>query len=159
MRLRVLLIGVAICTLPALAFAQQQPAPQLTPAIQKQIQQQMQHFESMTPDEMASYAATMQKNSLVIQNCYEQAGGEAKMKELEAKGQAMNAELKAMCDAGERDEAQAYAIAQSKAFAADPAIEQLKTCTGELAKDVPELAVMQNPETYAQNHHVCDQHQ
>lgn len=79
---------------------------------------------------------------------------------LAEEGKAVEQELKQLCSAGERDEAQAKAMEYGKKFMNSPEMNQLRQC-GEMARQmlstIPDYSVYTDPESEEfENRHVCD---
>jgi hypothetical protein len=73
---------------------------------------------------------------------------------LRRKGEAIAAELKAMCAAGQREAAQARAIEYGREMAAAPIMKSLAAC-GDMAKSLVQLPFVAE-ETGGQTPQVCD---
>ncbi len=78
----------------------------------------------------------------------------ASMAELRGKGEMAAAEVRVMCDAGQRDQAQAYAIDSARALADTPAAAKLQQCTGALSTLLDALPLLSA--TAVQGANVCD---
>ena len=101
----------------------------------------------------------MMQNAQKMQECFGNID-ESAYKELEAKGRQMESEIKALCDAGKRDEAMTTAMKYGMEMQNDPQIQQMRKC-GEMMKDM--MAGM--PQPYIPNmptddeeemDHICD---
>ncbi len=80
---------------------------------------------------------------------------QAALADLRTQGEQLRAELKSLCAAGKRDEAQHRALAQARVMANSPAVKALAAC-GEMAKGMLEslpLAATKGDEARLQ---VCD---
>jgi len=89
-----------------------------------------------------------------MQSCMEKVDQE-KLKSLEQRQNQFDAEVKSLCDSGERDEAQKKAILYAQEMMKNPAIQAMKKC-GEIAKGMmPEMSFMNQDEKIS-NQHVCD---
>lgn len=74
---------------------------------------------------------------------------------LEQEGQKMRANIKSLCSAGKRNEAQQQAISYSKEMMSKPEIKKIKKCSDMLRGMMPELPFGNFEEKY-KNQHVCD---
>jgi hypothetical protein len=121
--------------LPAFAVAQGNGAPQMS---QEQMQQMMQQMQGM-------------------QTCMQNID-QAALQALQQKGEQLNAEIKALCAAGQRDAAMAKAMAFGKETASDPVMKQMAQC-GEGMKDMmPKLpGVTHTPDKNGKPRHICDE--
>lgn len=79
---------------------------------------------------------------------------EKSMEELRAKGETAAAEVRQMCDSGQREQAQAYAIDSARALADIPAAQKLQQCTGALSTLLDALPLL--GATAVQGANVCD---
>lgn len=79
---------------------------------------------------------------------------EGEMQAFEARAQQMNKEIKALCAAGKRDEAQAKAMAYGKELSQSKAMQQMKQCGDMARKMMPPAATAVTGA--AGSHHVCD---
>lgn len=83
---------------------------------------------------------------------------QAQFEEIGKKAEAVQVELKQMCTAGQRDEAQARAIAFGMEFAESDVLDQLSLC-GEIAKAmIPQVIAyaQANENSPEGSTHVCD---
>ncbi|MGD9603701.1 MAG: hypothetical protein AB7O21_18895 [Gammaproteobacteria bacterium] len=104
--------------------------------------------QPMPPD-----MAQVMQHAQALQACLAKVDQGA-LDELRGRGQALGAEVKALCAAGKRDEAQAHAITAGRAIAESPAMRALGDC-GEMARGmVQHPAVTEAVEGRAS--HVCD---
>lgn len=92
----------------------------------------------------------MLEQAQTLQTCVANADQSA-LAELRTKSEAFAVEMKATCEAGKRDEAQARTIEFAREMAASPAISALSTC-GEMAKSM--LMPFVQPSGHVL--HVCD---
>ena len=98
----------------------------------------------------------LMKNAQKMQECFAQMDQSA-MQSLNAKGKKMRGEVKALCAAGKRDEAQNTAIKYGKEIANSREMEEMKKC-GDMAKQMMQQMPM-NPGTdgdFSGIGHVCD---
>lgn len=96
----------------------------------------------------------MMKHAEEMQQCLGQVDQGA-MKQLEAKSRKMQAEVKALCDAGKRDQAQSAAVQYGKDIANSGAMRELMKC-GEMAKQMMGQMSIMSPEQLENTGHVCD---
>lgn len=129
-------LSLSLLLLPAIAAAAQgYGAPQMS---QEQMQQMMQQMQGM-------------------QNCMQNID-QAALEALQQKGEQLNAEIKALCAAGQRDAAMAKAMAFGKETASNPVIKQMAQC-GEGMKDMmPKLPGVARPgDKEGKPRHICDE--
>jgi hypothetical protein len=106
-----------------------------------------QNFPGMTEADMQK----IQK----MQSCIEKINQE-ELKSIERRQNQFDAEVKALCANGKRDEAQKKAILYEKEMMKNPVIKALSKC-GEMAKGMmPEMPFMNQAKKGA-NEHICDQ--
>lgn len=103
----------------------------------------------MTEEQMQQMMEQAQK----MQECMAKID-ESGMEALGAKAEAMEREVKALCDAGKRDQAQKQAIKYGKEISAAPEMKQLQKC-GEMAKGMMQHSPMMSMEEL-ESRHVCD---
>ena len=75
---------------------------------------------------------------------------------IEKEGKAMEAEIKTLCDAGKRDEAQDTAIAYSRELMKQPAMQKVRQCSEHLRGMLPSMP-FDNFEEEFENKHICDE--
>ncbi len=75
---------------------------------------------------------------------------------LEKEGNKMEAEIKALCDSGKRDQAQDQAIAYSKEMMAMPAMQKMRECSELMRGMLPEMP-FDNFEEEFKNKNICDE--
>jgi len=92
-----------------------------------------------------------------MQECMAQID-QSELAALEQQGEEMDAEIKALCAQGKRDEAQEQAIAYSRKMMKNPALQQMKKC-GEITKGlVPEGSGPSVKQEFDPSRgHVCDE--
>ena len=126
--------GILMVVFPAVVFAQ--------------------NFQNMTEQDMQRMMELAQK----MQACMEQVD-QAQLGQLEQRSKEFEAELKAVCDAGKRDEAQKKAMAYGKEMMDNPALGQMRKCgemgQGMMAKMMPHMDFVEEDYDYS-NRHVCD---
>ena len=104
------------------------------------------------PDQAA--IQRMMEQAQALQACFAKADQQA-LAELRTKGEAMAAEMKAMCAAGERDAAQAQALTYAREMAASPVVKSLADC-GDLVKSMLILPLASAAAEGQKLPHVCD---
>ena len=116
------------------------------------LAQNYQNYEGMNEQDMQKMMQQMQK----MQTCMEDVDQE-KLNQLEQRSQQIDAELKALCAEGKRDEAQAKAISFGKEFENDPTLQTMRKCSAMMEGMVPEMPYMETVEDkdYSGDH-VCD---
>lgn len=97
----------------------------------------------------------MMQQAQAMQACMEQVDQTA-LQKFQVRAREVNEEIKSLCAAGKRDEAQKVAMDFAMEAEKDKAVQEMKKC-GELAKD---MMPQQMPETYEDldysRQHVCD---
>ena len=78
---------------------------------------------------------------------------QSRLEAISARAEAMNREIKALCDAGKRDVAQNKAIEYGKEISSAPVMQEMQKC-GEMAKGMMQQMPL-TQEDYA-DRHVCD---
>jgi len=75
---------------------------------------------------------------------------------LEQEGNKMEAEIKALCNSGKRDQAQDQAIAFSKEMMALPAMQEMRECSEMMRGMIPEMP-FDNFEEEFKGKNICDE--
>ena len=98
----------------------------------------------------------MMEMAMKMQACMEKVD-QAELEALGQRAEKFEAEVKKLCDAGKRKEAQKKAIAFSKEFEKNPALVQMQKC-GEMAQGMmPETEMdFMDGKLEDENAHVCD---
>jgi len=107
----------------------------------------------MTEEQMQQLMQNVEK----MQECFAKMD-QAAMQSLTAKGEKMQAEVKALCATGKRDEAQSKAIEYGKEIANSKEMQEMKKCS-EMAGDMMQQMPMA-PGTdgdFSEMGHVCDE--
>lgn len=111
--------------------------------------------EAMSEEKMQQMMQGMAQMASCFQNI-----DQGKLKVLTDESQTVQAELKQLCAAGERDQAQQKAIAFGQKFIESEEFQQLKQC-GEAAQgmmpNMPDYASYQDGEDGVESRHVCDE--
>lgn len=108
----------------------------------------------MSPESMQN----MMQKAQQVQACVAKID-QGKLKELQAKSERMSQEVKNLCLAGKRDEAQKTAIGFGKEVASDTTMQQMREC-GEIAKDALPMfgdSIKTYDEKEYADKHVCDE--
>lgn len=124
---------VLLMPMPVITFAENYPAMD-----KQQMQAMMQQAEKM-------------------QACMKNID-QSELHSFEQRGRQMAAEVKVMCNAGQRSAAQSKVIAFSQEIAASPALQKMKKC-GEMMKGMMPSIQKMIPSYDSKNsskHHVCD---
>lgn len=99
----------------------------------------------------------MMQQGLKMQECFGQIDASA-MERLSERGQSVDAEITALCRAGNRDQAQSKAMAFAREMVSDPAIHAMKKCGEGMVDMLPKIVT--ESEDYddleTSNRHVCD---
>lgn len=81
---------------------------------------------------------------------------QSRIEALSARAEAMNKEVKALCAADKRDQAQDIAIQYGKEISASPEMQEMKRC-GEMAKGmIQQMPMMDDMDKDYADRHVCD---
>lgn len=131
------ILSYAVCLLPAVAFGQNYGQP-VNAAQMQQLMQQAQRLQTCM--------ANVDQEAL---NAVQQRSAE------------MDAELKSLCAAGQRDAAMSRAVEYAKEMADNPALKAMAACGQSMQTMLPNLpaaAIPQQPEDSPQTRprHVCD---
>lgn len=121
-----------------------------------------QNYQGMNAGDMQKMMQQMQKMTSCIQNIDQQ-----QIKTLEQSSRLLQAEVKTLCDSGNREEAQAKAISFGKKIVKHPTMLAMRKC-GEMMKEVmkgkmkemmkamvPESALLKEQKDFSK-FHVCD---
>jgi len=110
----------------------------------------------------ADMQAEMQQMMAAMQAMQQCMAGldENSLQRLEARGDRMDGEIRALCAAGKRDEAQRKAVAFSAEFMSDPAARTMQACAERLAEQmesqmIPSMRFMDLDDE--SDTHVCDE--
>ena len=79
----------------------------------------------------------------------------AVMKKLETRGQQMQAEVRALCESGKRDQAQSTAMRYGREFSGSKEMQAVMKC-GAMAEQMVGQMSMMTPEQIDKRGHVCD---
>lgn len=105
----------------------------------------------MTEEQMQQ----MMENAQKMQECMASIDQSA-MNRLQEKGRKMQAEIKALCAAGKRKEAEKAAIAHGKEVSASKEMKEMQKC-GEMAKGMTQQMPMVQEQLRAEKgRHICD---
>ncbi len=102
------------------------------------------------PEGMQDLMQQAQKAQACMENI-----DESQFDTLEQEGKNMQAEIKSLCGAGKRDEAQKQAISYSKKMMARPEMQKIQECSEMLRGMIPDMPFDNFEEKY-KNQHVCD---
>jgi opacity protein-like surface antigen len=122
---RLLITATLLAALAAPAQAQQNISPEML--------KMMQDMHSMSPAEQKAAMTKLYTQTRKADECFKKIDP-ALLHALEAEGDAMQAEIKKLCAANRRDDAQRYALKEGERLAAQPVMQDLKTCSEEMAK-------------------------
>ena len=81
---------------------------------------------------------------------------QAALEQFGKEGEQMNAEVKALCTEGKRDEAQAKAMEYGKKVADDPTMKAMAECGRQMQNAMPQMQSSAPTPEELQNRHVCD---
>jgi hypothetical protein len=83
---------------------------------------------------------------------------QSKLQQLEPQARQFEAEIKALCSSGKRDEAQDEAISFAREMRDDPDIQKIRECSEHMSGMLPQMPFMdQADNTDSSSSHVCDQ--
>jgi hypothetical protein len=102
------------------------------------------------PEGMQDLMQQAQKAQACMENI-----DESQFDTLEQEGKNMQSEIKSLCSAGKRDEAQKQAISYSKEMMARPEMQQIQKCSEMLRGMIPDMPFDNFEEKY-KNQHICD---
>jgi hypothetical protein len=109
-----------------------------------------QNVQGMSGQDMQSMMQKMQEMQSCIANI-----DQAELKALEQRSEKMEAEVKDLCSAGKRDEAQQKAMDFGREVSDSPAVQTMKKCTAGLEGMMPDIGVGDILEEL-KDKHVCD---
>ena len=132
--------AVVACAAP---LAAQQPTPQQLQDILRQVQQNPEHLQRLM------------QQAQDMQACLSQLDPQT-MDKLRVRGEAMIADIRALCTAGQRDEATARAMQYTQEMAASPALQSIRQC-GTLAQQMLTDLPFSTGSDPTDPGHVCDQ--
>lgn len=114
-----------------------------------------QNYQGMNEADMQKMMQVMQEMQTCMDNI-----DQAELDALQEKTTKFDAEIKALCDQGKRDEAEEKAIAYGKEMTKNPTVQQMQKC-GEKAKGkLPsgQMGSMEDMYDYSDKEgHICDQ--
>jgi len=96
----------------------------------------------------------MMQQAEAMQQCFADIDPAA-MKKLEARGKQMQAEVRALCESGKRDQAQSTAMQYGREFADSKEMQAVMKC-GAMAEQMVGQMSMMTPEQIEKRGHVCD---
>ena len=131
--------------------------------IPPEMMQQMQKLQNMSAEEQQQYMQDMMQKAMQgaqqMQNCFNEAGGEAAFKKLQTKAEAAEAQVKQLCAAGKRRDAERFAMKFGKEMQNDPTISKLQECSKEMTakwEKSPFIAHSLQSEKKSVSKHICD---
>jgi uncharacterized protein YbaA (DUF1428 family) len=110
-----------------------------------------QNFHGMDEAEIENLFQDMEKQ---FESCMENVD-EGKMNEFEQRSQAFENEVKALCAAGKRDEAEKKAVSFGKEIASDPTMQQIQKCNKMMDSVLSKLDYNMK-DVAIEDRHVCD---
>ena len=126
---------------PVVVFAQHNP--EMPPNMQKDMRQMQRNMQQMDMGKMQEAMACMQN--------IDQSG----LKDLEREGKKMQLEIRSLCKSGNRDEAEAKAMAFGKDMMNRTEIKKMRECSKLAAGMLPKMPFEDFEKKY-KNRHVCD---
>lgn len=120
------------------------------------LQAHMEKLQSMPPKEREALLQNMQRSAEAMHQCVEKAGGQGSLEELQALSHAHRQQVAALCTAGKREQAQAYAQDASQELLKDPRVGKLRQCSRIALQNMPQLNQVVETGGIDPNKHVCD---
>jgi hypothetical protein len=115
---------------------------------------QAQNYQNMSEQDMQEMMQQAQKMQECMMNIDQE-----KLRGIEQRSKQFDAELKALCAEGKRDEAQAKAISYGMEMAKDPTLLEMRKC-GEMYQgmvpNMPYMGQYQEEDEERSSHQVCD---
>lgn len=130
------LLPILLMMAPALAAANNADDRSGQPALNPKMQQMLEKIQAM-------------------QDCMKNVDKSA-LKALEQQAKQFSAEVKQLCAAGQRDEAQRRAIGFGRDIAGNKAMQLTKKCSEGLSGLAPDLAVAESYAEPGKTRHICD---
>jgi len=109
-----------------------------------------QNYQGMSEQDMQRMQQQMQQAGACMQNI-----DEARLKKLEQEARGMEKEVKALCNKGQRDQAQSKAMSFAKQMQSDSTMEAMQKCA-EIMKGLAPPMPFDDIQKEASNRHVCD---
>lgn len=99
----------------------------------------------------------MMQQGLKMQQCFSQIDPSA-MERLSERGQAIEAEITALCQAGHRDQAEGKAISFAREMANDSAVQTMKKCGEGMIEMLPKIVAERDDseQRAPRDRHICD---
>lgn len=122
-------------------------------AAKAQSNEMMKQLQNMTPEQQQQMMQQMQQQGANMMQCYQKID-QAEMNKLKTEAEALQAEIKALCAAGKRSEAEATAMRKGMDLQNRDVIKQLQSC----GQPMQEMAKMWTPPVSGdgQRKHLCD---
>ena len=99
----------------------------------------------------------MQQMAMEMQTCMQNLDMEA-LKKLQHRGEAMETEIRSMCDNGQRDAAMNKAMAYAKEISNNPELRKLGKCSESVRTMMPTTQIAERySEDKIKNRHICDE--
>jgi hypothetical protein len=97
----------------------------------------------------------MMQQGQAVQACMAEID-QSELERVQAEGEAMLNEIRSMCSAGKRGEAQSQAIVYGKEMVDEPVVKELQACVGLAGMSIPAATWSQLEDTDKAPAHVCD---
>ena len=120
------------------------------------LQAHMEKLQSMPPQEREALLQSIQQNAEAMHHCIESAGGQNALDELQELSHAHQQQVAALCSAGKREQAQAYAQDASQELLKDARVGKLRQCSRVALQNMPLLSQVVETGGIDPNKHVCD---
>lgn len=134
----------------AITLHAQQPDQVEIDRLMEQARQLQQNMNSGTGANLQQ----LQQHALEMQACLDSID-QSELERLRADSAAVEADIRGLCSAGQRDAAQARAVEFGQRVAATPEMSELAGCTTMLGEMLPPITAMAVAEA-ADREHVCD---
>ena len=110
-----------------------------------------QDFQNMSPEEREAMMAKVQETQACLQ-----AIDQSDLDALQSRIESMAGEVKGLCKAGKRSEAQSTAIEYGKDMIADPTLNAMRECVAKMGQTIPQAAWAELEDSEDAPHQVCD---
>lgn len=111
---------------------------------------------TLAQNEMPPAMMQMLEQAEKARSCMAQVDQQA-LEQIGQEGEAMEAEVKALCDSGKRKQAQNKALAFSKDLMSRSEVKQMRECSEMMRGMMPDAMPFDNMEEDLKNRHVCDE--
>lgn len=123
---------VATCMLIIGTVAAQAQSPN---GLNQEHMDMLKKLQNMSPEEQAKFMQQMQGNAMKAQSCMGNVD-QAKMQEIQAKGEALSKQIDVLCAQGKEKEAERYAMREGKKMMNDPTVKKVRSCSKYVLKNM-----------------------